>query len=88
MYQKYSYSKKVFQDTSSSSTKRDEIKTPNIKEPKKYIVKPGDTLWDLAAKEYGSGFEYKKIIEKNPGKTYKFKNGREGLIFPGTELVL
>jgi len=26
----------------------------------------GDTLWDIAVRAYGSGFEYKKIFEANP----------------------
>ena len=54
----------------------------------KYTIKKGDTLWDLAEKHYGSGFEYYKIIEKNPGKTFKFVDGRQGLIYEGTEIII
>jgi len=54
----------------------------------KYVIKKGDTLWDLAEKYYGSGFEYHKIIEKNPGKTFKFADGRQGLIYEGTEIII
>jgi nucleoid-associated protein YgaU len=53
-----------------------------------YIIRSGDTLWDLAEKNYSSGFEYKKIIKNNPGKTFKFEDGKEGLIYPGTEIIL
>jgi len=66
-----------------SQSKNKEIKTEI-----KYVIKKGDTLWDLAEKYYGSGFEYHKIIEKNPGKTFKFADGRQGLIYEGTEIII
>jgi len=68
---------------SSTSTKRDLPQEKNT-----YLVKEGDTLWEIAEAKYGSGFKYHEIIKKNPGKTFKFKDGREGLIFPGTILDL
>ena len=86
------YQNKIKNDTSSTSTKREEskqVKTEATKiSNKTYVVQKGDTLWDIAEKTYGSGFEYHKIIEKNPGKTFKFVNGNEGLIYPGKELNL
>lgn len=90
MYQKYSYLEKIKNDTSSSSTSRPnpEDETQTSYEENTYEIVQGDTLWDIAEREYGSGFLYPKIIEKNPGKTFKFQNGREGLIYPGTILIL
>lgn len=89
---KIRYEEKVKNDTSSTYTQRGVIKeilNPEITlSNKKYIVKKGDTLWDIAEKSYGLGFKYHKIIEKNPGKTFKFLNGNQGLIHVGTELIL
>ena len=31
-----------------------------------YTIKKGDTYWGLAAKYYGSGTKYKKIMNANP----------------------
>ena len=76
---------------SSASTVRDESKIENSSNnisSNTYTIKKGDTLWDIAEKKYGSGFMYHKIIEKNPGKTFKFAEGREGLIYEGTVLDL
>jgi DNA replication protein DnaD len=72
-----------FSQNEYSQSKNKEIKTEI-----KYVIKKGDTLWDLAEKYYGSGFEYHKIIEKNPGKTFKFADGRQGLIYEGTEIII
>jgi len=33
----------------------------------KYVVKAGDTLYRIAVAHYGSGKEWKKIAEANPG---------------------
>ncbi len=94
IYQKYSYTQKLLNDTSSASTVRDKeinSQTEKVTSPiqtKKHIVQKGDTLWDLSVKYYGDGFKYHEIIKKNPGKTFKFQNGAEGLIYPGTELEI
>ncbi len=94
IYQKYSYTQKLLNDTSSASTVRDQeiiSQTEKVTSPiqtKKHIVQKGDTLWDLSVKYYGDGFKYHEIIKKNPGKTFKFQNGAEGLIYPGTELEI
>jgi uncharacterized membrane protein len=53
-----------------------------------YTIKKGDTLWEIAEAKYGSGLEYYKIIEKNPGKVFKFADGKDGLIYEGTILDL
>ena len=92
IYQKFSYSQKLLNDTSSTNTirKEEDIKPQKNSEItiKKHIIQKGDTLWDLSVKYYGDGARYKEIIKKNPGKTFKFKDGREGLIYPGTELEI
>ena len=86
---KNKYQERVKNDTSSAATVRSEESIEKNPENKKiYIVKSGDTLWDIAEKNYGSGFKYHEIISKNPNKTFKFKNGENGLIYPGTELEL
>ena len=87
-YQRNNYQKKLLNDTSSVNTVREETKSEVTESKKLYVIKSGDTLWDIAEKEYGSGFKYNEIIKKNPRKTFKFKNGAEGLIFPGTQLEL
>lgn len=53
-----------------------------------YTIVKGDTLWEIAEAKYGSGFEYQKIIEKNPDKVHLFEDGRIGLIFVGDTLIL
>lgn len=58
--------------------KRDE------KGAKTYTVKPGDNLWDIAKKQYGSGAAYKKIYEANKGVI----GGNPNLIYPGQKLTL
>ncbi len=82
--------KEIENNISSISTYREDAADyhSNSLKSKTYEVKKGDTLWDIAEKEYGSGFKYVEIIKKNPGKTFKFKDGREGLIFEGTSLIL
>jgi nucleoid-associated protein YgaU len=35
----------------------------------KYVVKAGDTLYRIAAKHYGEGKEWRKIVAANPGIT-------------------
>jgi nucleoid-associated protein YgaU len=48
---------------------------------KKYTVKSGDTLWGIAAKEYGDGSQYAKIVSAN-----NIKN--PSLITPGEQLII
>jgi nucleoid-associated protein YgaU len=50
----------------------------------KYVIKRGDTLWEIAEKYYGKGSEYTKIAEANgikPIDYRRLKIGRE-LIIP------
>jgi nucleoid-associated protein YgaU len=85
--QRQKYQDLIKNNTSSTSTIRGLGIVEKI-EVNFYIIKSGDTLWGLAEKNYSSGFEYKKIIKNNPGKTFKFEDGKEGLIYPGTEIIL
>ncbi len=55
-----------------------------------YVVKPGDTLWDLAEHHLGDGRRYKEIVELNRGRSQP--DGRKlrdaDLIRPGWTLLL
>ncbi len=45
--------------------KRDDISAASIEPEKTYIVIKGDSLWKIAIKEYGSGYEWVKIAKAN-----------------------
>ena len=54
-----------------------------------YVVKKGDTLWDLAVKYYGSGSKYVKIYNANKASTEGFdaiKNPDK--IYPGWRIKI
>jgi 5'-nucleotidase len=34
-----------------------------------YTIKPGDTLWKIAATKYGDGKRWHQIVDANPGLT-------------------
>ncbi|APH71168.1 tetratricopeptide repeat protein [Aquibium oceanicum] len=48
-----------------------------------YTVRPGQSLWSIAADELGNGERFREILELNPGL-----RGNPGNIRPGQELVL
>ena len=54
-----------------------------------YLVRPGDTLWSIAEKAYGSGLEYRRLVEANVGRP--MPNGQvfaaQGVIQPGWRLL-
>ena len=50
---------------------------------KTYTVKKGDSLWAIAAKYYGKGSEYAKIVQANPDKI-----SNPNAIYPGQVLML
>jgi nucleoid-associated protein YgaU len=52
-----------------------------------HTVVRGDTLWDIAEKFYGSGFEWQKIAEANPGMIGTLPNGNV-LIMTGQVLAV
>ena len=52
-----------------------------------YTVVQGDSLWSIAQRYYGSGYEWFKIRDANTGKVGTLSNGRP-LITPGQVLAI
>jgi DNA-binding SARP family transcriptional activator/LysM repeat protein len=54
-----------------------------------YLVRPGDTLWSIAERAYGSGTEYRRLVDANVGRP--MPNGQvfsaQGVIQPGWRLL-
>ncbi len=53
----------------------------------KYVVQPGDSLWDIATRFLGDGARYFEIVEKNRHR-YPSLTSNPSLIHPGWELDL
>lgn len=53
-----------------------------------YLVEYGDTLWEISEAVYGSGFDWKIILEANKELIGFLPNGSQALIFPGQILLL
>ena len=53
-----------------------------------YVVKSGDTLWEIAEAKYGNGADWTKILETNSSEVGYLLNGQQALIVPGQTLVL
>lgn len=75
--------------------KRTTTQARTTEETTTYVVKSGDTLWEIAEKKLGSGLEWKTIYNANKSiieSTAKSRNGRGSnyghWIFPGTKLSL
>ena len=55
-----------------------------------YLVRAGDTLWSIAEQAYGSGTQYRRIVEANVGR--RMQDGQvfsaRGVIRPGWDLVV
>jgi len=66
--------------TTSTSTVANEQATQNAM-PKTYTVKPGDYLWSIAEKIYGSGYNWVDLANAN-----KLQN--PGVLYAGTKLVV
>jgi len=49
----------------------------------KYIMQEGESLWDVAVRFYGDGFEYLKIVEANKDIILN-----PDFVPPGTEIVI
>lgn len=71
-------------DTKDNNT--DKNKTDTDSKQTIYIVKNGDTLWDIAKKYYGKGSDYTKIKEKNKS-TYP-SLAKNNIIKVGWKLVI
>jgi two-component SAPR family response regulator/LysM repeat protein len=55
-----------------------------------YVVQPGDTLWSIAERAYGTGAEYRRLVDANVGRPMLgagFFTAR-GVIQPGWELLV
>lgn len=69
-------------DTSGNKTAETKVAREETKEPPKtYIVKSGDTLWNIAKKELGNGGKYQDIAKLN-------NLTNPNLIYPGQVLKL
>lgn len=71
-------------NTSKKANKVAQKPRPTTKKPsvgRKYTVKRGECLWNIAKRFYGNGMKYKDIAKKN-----NIKN--PNLIFPGQVLIL
>lgn len=53
-----------------------------------YTVQRGDTLWEIAEATYGTGFEWKRILENNKDQIGFLPDGSQALIVPGQVLKL
>lgn len=62
----------------------DESLAPPPPEEQIYTVKPGDSLWKIAAEQLGNGTLYPKIIAANPDRLKDEKS----VIHPGDQLVI
>ena len=69
-----------------NKTINDINKTINDAIQKIYTVKKGDCLWDISKKYYGTGSDYKKIIEANKDKYKNLKYNT--IIQPDWKLII
>lgn len=53
-----------------------------------YVVKSGDTLWEIAEAVYGNGAEWTKILAANSSNVGFLPSGEQALIVVGQTLVL
>lgn len=60
--------------TKNNTTTTSNITINNTSTSKTYTVKSGDTLWDISKLYYGTGTDYKKIMEANKEKYQNLKN--------------
>ncbi|TME35998.1 MAG: LysM peptidoglycan-binding domain-containing protein [Chloroflexi bacterium] len=74
----------------SESTAARSAPAPASPEGPTYLVRPGDTLWSIAERAYGSGMHYRRLIDANVGR--RMPDGRvfsaQGVIQPGWELAV
>jgi nucleoid-associated protein YgaU len=73
--------------TASSTWMARDYKVGDIKpDVGQYTVKSGDTLWEIAEAVYGSGFEWRRILDANKDSVGFLPNGSQALIVPGQTL--
>ena len=48
----------------------------------KYTVKKGDTLWKIAASQYGNGNQWQRIASANPGLTAETLKAGQTIVLP------
>lgn len=65
--------------------KQRETKSPETNSGKKYTVKRGDCLWNIAKQFYGNGAQYKKIVDANQ---QIFSKRSPNLIYAGEVLTI
>ena len=53
-----------------------------------YVVKSGDTLWEISEAVYGNGSMWTNILTVNSSDIGYLPNGQQALIFPGQVLVI
>lgn len=82
---------RISQETARSGEKQER----EVEKERKYFVKKGDTLWNLAASFYQDNTQYRKIYESNrdvieeEAKRHGKTDSSGGYwIYPGTELVI
>lgn len=61
----------------------DDVELVKQEWPKTIIVQKGDWIFEIARREYGSIYEWKKILEAN-----KEKISDPNMIYPGMKLIL
>jgi DNA-binding SARP family transcriptional activator len=47
-----------------------------------YMVRPGDTLWSIAEQAYGSGVQYRRLVDANVGRSMA-----DGQVFSGQGVI-
>jgi hypothetical protein len=70
--------------TATESAKVTEPEVKIIKAGAQYEVKPGDSLWKIAAEQTGSGYNWVKLYGANKSVV----GNNPDLIYPGQKLVL
>jgi nucleoid-associated protein YgaU len=51
--------------------------------PRRYVVREGDTLWEIAKRTYGDGSLHEALASANEGRV-----GRDGTVFEGATILL
>ena len=53
-----------------------------------YVVKRGDTLWEIAEAVYGNGSQWHRILDANKDSVGFLPNGSQALIVTGQILLI